>query len=232
MDATIDPRALWDISYGLYLVTSHTNGKLNGQIANTVFQVSADPPRVALSINKLNLTHDYIQRSGVLAISTLGEKVSMALIGLFGFQSGRVVDKFAQTPFVLGLTGSPIVAEGALSVLEGRVIASADAGTHTVFIAELVRAEVLLPGTPLTYANYQQVKKGHASRNAPTYRGEPASPEEAAQGRFKCQVCGYIYDPATGDPDHHLPPGTAFGSLPDGWTCPICGATKKEFAEV
>lgn len=232
MDASFNPKALWDISYGLYIVTSISDGRLNGQIVNTVFQVSADPPRVAVSLNKLNLTHAFVQESGVLAISILEEGASMNLIGLFGFKSGRDVDKLAQTPHILGSNGCPLVTEGTLSTLEGRVIGSADGGTHTVFIVEITRAEVLRQGTPLTYANYQIVKKGHSPRNAPTYRGEAAPPQEAAPGRFKCSVCGYLYDPGAGDPDGHILPGTAFEDLPEDWTCPLCGATKEDFAPV
>jgi len=230
MDASIDPKALWDISYGLYIVTSAADGQLNGQIVNTVFQVSAAPPRVAVSISKLNLTHEFIQKSGVLAITTLEEQASMSLIGLFGFKSGREVDKLSQTPHTLGANGCPIVAEGALSVLEGHVVASADGGTHTVFIAELTRAEILKPGPPLTYAYYQTVKKGHASKNAPTYKGEPAPAKEAPPGRYECPTCGWVYDPAEGDSAAGIPPGTTFDDLPADWCCPVCGAAKAEFA--
>jgi flavin reductase (DIM6/NTAB) family NADH-FMN oxidoreductase RutF/rubredoxin len=229
MDTPINPKALWDISYGMYIVTSASEGKLNGQIVNTVFQVSAEPPKVAVSINKLNLTHDYIQKSGVLAISTLAEQASMNLIGLFGFKSGREVDKLAQTAHRLGATGCPIVTESTLSTLEGRVVGSADGGTHTIFIVEITGAESLKTGTPMLYAYYQNVKKGHASKNAPTFKGEPAPAQASDQGRFNCSICGYLYDPEAGDPDGHIPPGTAFEDLPADWTCPLCGATKERF---
>jgi flavin reductase (DIM6/NTAB) family NADH-FMN oxidoreductase RutF/rubredoxin len=233
MDPSIDPKALWDLSYGMYLVTSVASGRPNGQIANTVFQVSAQPARVAVSINKLNLTHDCIRDSGVVAIQTLEEQVPTALIGLFGFKSGREVDKFAETPFTYAANGCPVVAEGALSVLEGRVVGNVDGGTHTVFIVELTRAEVLKPGTPLTYACYQAVRKGHSPRNAPTWRGDAAAPApQPTPGRYRCPVCGYEYDPAQGDPDGHVPPGTAFADLPPGWTCPVCGAARGEFTPV
>jgi flavin reductase (DIM6/NTAB) family NADH-FMN oxidoreductase RutF/rubredoxin len=229
MAASLDVKALWDISYGLFIVTSASEGRLNGQIANTVFQVSATPPRVAASINKLNLTHEYIRKSGVVAISTLKEQASMALVGLFGFRSGRDVEKLAQTTYALGANGCPIVTESALSAMEGRVVGSVDGGTHTVFIIELTRAEVLAQGTPLTYATYQNVKKGHSPRNAPTYRGDPAPADKAVKRLLECPVCGYLYDPEVGDPDSHVPPGTAFEDLPSDWVCPVCGAPKKDF---
>lgn len=226
MEASFDPKALWDISYGLYIVTSAHGGKGNGQIVNTVFQISAEPPRVAVSLNKLNLTHDYVEKSGVLAISTLEQDAPMNLIGLFGFKSGRDVDKLTATAHIQGTTGCPIVTEGALSVLEGRVVGSADGGTHTVFIVELADARILKLGTPLTYAYYQNVKKGHASKNAPTYK-VPAPTGSPAQGRFKCPICGYLYDPDAGE--GQAPAGTAFEDLPSSWTCPLCGASKSEF---
>jgi flavin reductase (DIM6/NTAB) family NADH-FMN oxidoreductase RutF/rubredoxin len=230
LDAAINPKALWDLSYGLYIVTSVSGGRFNGQIANTVFQVSAEPPKVAVSINKLNLTHEYILSSGVLALSTLDEQASMDRIGLFGFRSGRDVDKLSQTTYSLASTGCPIVTENALSTMEGRVVGSVDGGTHTVFIVELTRAEVLKQGTPLTYAYYQTVKKGHASRNAPTYKGDPAPADTAVTGRFQCSICGYMYDPEAGDANAHVPPGTSFDDLPPDWVCPVCGATREEFA--
>ena len=230
MDAAINSKALWDISYGMYIVSSTADGKLNGQIVNTVFQVSAEPPKVAVSINKLNLTHDYIQKSGVLAISTLEEQASMNLIGLFGFKSGRELDKLAQTTYKLGATGCPIVTESVLSALEGKVVGSADGGTHTIFIVEITGTEILTTGSPLLYAYYQNVKKGHASKNAPTFKEDLPPAQTSDQGRFQCAVCGYLYDPEAGGPEGHIPPGTAFEDLPADWICPLCGAAKESFS--
>ena len=123
MEAVIDSKAFYDISYGLYVITSIKEGNSNGQIANTVFQVSGKPAKVAVSINKENLTHDYIMASKVLAISTLEEETPMPFIGLFGFKSGRDIDKLPQAAYTTGLTGSPCVTENALSYMEGKVIA-------------------------------------------------------------------------------------------------------------
>ena len=88
-------RTLHKISYGLYIVSSKKGDKLNGQIANTVFQITSEPPTIAVSINKGNLTHDYIAQSGVFTVSILSEQAPMELIGKFGFKSGRDIDKFA-----------------------------------------------------------------------------------------------------------------------------------------
>jgi len=234
VSAALDRRALYIISYGMYVVTSRLGNELNGQIANTVFQVSSEPPRIAVSINKNNLTHEYISKSRVLAVSVLDESTPMTFIGLFGFKSGRDVDKLSQVKYRKGLTGCPLVTENALAVIEGKVVGSADAGTHTIFVADLVAAEVLREGTPLTYAFYHEQKKGKAPKSAPTYIETPEATEQKEvpkkMKKYVCNVCGYIYDPDLGDPDNGIKPGTAFEDLPDDWVCPVCGASKEDFS--
>ena len=237
MNDLLDRKALWDISYGLYIVSSVSGTKTNGQIVNTVIQVSSEPPTIAVSINKNNLTHQYIEDSKILAVSILEQDAPMPFIGLFGFKSGREVDKMSQVDCKNGETGCPIVTDNALSYFDGRVVGSVDCGTHTIFVAEIMSAEILKEGTPLTYAYYQDVKKGKASKNAPTYKGglnAGAKPEEknmeGDMKKYVCSVCGYIYDPAEGDSEGDIPAGTAFEDLPDDWTCPVCGAAKDEFA--
>ncbi|MCE5276328.1 MAG: flavin reductase [Syntrophaceae bacterium] len=228
--------ALWDITYGLYIVSSRSGEKLNGQIANTVFQVSAAPPTIAVSINKNNLTHAYINESGVLSVTVLEEDTPMPFIGNFGFKSGREVDKMSQVTCRFGQTGCPLVTDHALSVLEAKVTGTLDCGTHTIFVGEVVSSEVLRQGNPLTYAFYQNVKKGKAPKNAPTYKGEVHSASAAQEKtvevpmqKYVCGVCGYVYDPEQGDPEGDIPAGTPFEKLPDEWTCPVCGAPKSEF---
>ena len=129
MDNSVDTKALWDISYGLYLVTSVSGEQVNGQIVNSIIQVCAEIPRVAVSINKDNLTHEYIEESGVLAVTVLEQETPMTFIGRFGFKSGRDGNKFEGVTFDKGVTGCPIVTDNALSCFEGKVIGSADAGT-------------------------------------------------------------------------------------------------------
>lgn len=230
---TMDPRALWTMSYGMYLVTARSGGRANGQIANAVFQVTAEPPRVAIAINKENFTHDLIRDGGWFAFSVLADTVPMEFIGLFGFKSGRDVDKLAQATVREGLH-VPLVVEHAVAVTEARVLLAMDAGTHTVFIGEAAGAEVLSTGAPLTYAGYH-ARKGRAPKNAPTYRGEVEPPAlaqvkaPAIASTWTCGVCGYTYDPAEGDPAHGIAPGTRFEDLPDDWVCPACGAPKDAF---
>lgn len=236
MNSEIDLKALFDLSYGLYVVCSHSDGKLNGQIANTVFQVTAEPPRVAVSISKNNLTHEYISKSGVFSVSVLDVSTPMGFIGLFGFKSGRDVDKLSQTKYEKGLTGCPCVIDNALSMIEAKVISQLDAGSHTIFVGEVVSARILQEGNPLTYADYHRIKKGRAPKNAPTYRGAVEEKEEKPGGagtdmkKYVCDVCGYIYDPAAGDPDHGVAAGTAFEDIPADWVCPVCGASKDQFS--
>lgn len=167
----LDKKALWNISYGLYVVTSRDGEKLNGQIANTVMQVASEPPLVAIAINKKNYTHEFIERSGVFAVSVLEESVPMKFIGLFGFKCGRETNKLSQCNYKIGITGVPIVIDNTLSVFECETISSTDAMTHTVFIGRVVSAEVIKDGTPLTYDVYRTTKKGKEPENAPTYRG-------------------------------------------------------------
>lgn len=157
------------ISYGLYVVTSHLDGLLNGQIVNTVLQVTSEPPRVAVIINKNNLTHDFISKTKVFGASVLENTTPMTFIGLFGFKSGRNEDKLSKVEFIRGGTGAPLVTEHSLSVLEAKVIDEVDVGTHTLFVGDVVAAAVLKSGEPLTYAYYHTHLKGKSPKSAPTY---------------------------------------------------------------
>ena len=111
-------KAMQKICYGLYIISSKKDGKLNGQIANTAFQITSEPPTMAISINKQNLTHEYIQESKVFALSILSNEAPMTLIGNFGFKSGRDIDKLKDVKFKAGVTGAPIVLEYTVGYLE------------------------------------------------------------------------------------------------------------------
>ena len=169
MSPEFDRRAFRDLSYGLYIVTSLDGDRLNGQIVNTVIQVTSDPARVAVIVNKQNLTHEFIIKSRLFGVSVLDESAPMTFLGVFGFRSGRDVDKLSQVQFKIGVTGCPLVLEHALSVLEAKVIDQIDLGTHTIFIGDTVNAEVLKEGRPLTYRYYQEFLKGKAPATAPTH---------------------------------------------------------------
>jgi ferric-chelate reductase [NAD(P)H] len=171
MSPEIDRRAFRDLSYGLYIVTSRDQEKLNGQIINTAIQVTSDPPRLAVIINKKNLTHEFITKSRIFAVSVLEEATPLTFIGPFGFRSGRDIDKFAQVGFKEGVTGCPLVTDHALSVVEAKVFDHIDLGTHTIFVGDVVNSEVIKDGRPLTYQYYHENLKGKSPPNAPTYSG-------------------------------------------------------------
>jgi flavin reductase (DIM6/NTAB) family NADH-FMN oxidoreductase RutF/rubredoxin len=224
-------KALHTCSYGLYVVSSRKGDRLNGQIANTVFQITSDPPTVAVSINKRNLTHEFISESKVFVASILSSDTPLPFIGQFGFKSGRDVDKLKGVNYKLGETKAPVILDHTIAYLEARVTNQVDVGTHTIFIGELIGAEVLKEGEPLTYAYYLEVKRGTTPKTAPTYI-EERKEAVSKMTKYRCTVCGYIYDPALGDPDGGVKPGTAFEQIPDTWVCPICGASKDQFEKV
>ncbi len=234
----MDIKALYKLGYGVYVVTSKKGNRINGQIANTVFQVASEPPTVAVSINKKNLTHEFIKESRVFAASVLGEETPLAFIGNFGFKSGRDTDKYAGVNYKIGETGAPIVLDNAVSYLEVRVTREMDVGSHTIFVGEVVNAGVVAEHKAcMTYDYYHQIKGGKTPKAAATYVAEEkvAEKKKEASGKmakYKCTVCGYVYDPENGDPDGGIKPGTPFEDLPDDWVCPVCGAAKSEFEKV
>jgi ferric-chelate reductase [NAD(P)H] len=165
----MNEKTLHKISYGLYIISSKRNGKFNGQIANTVFQTTADPPIMAVCINKKNLTHEFIKKSNVFTISILSKETPMRFIGQFGFKSGRDLDKFKDINYEIGITGAPIVLDNTVGYIECEVVNSMDAKSHTIFIGKVLDAEILKDGEPMTYAYYHEVKGGKSPKTAPTY---------------------------------------------------------------
>ena len=172
MEKQINRSVFRNFSYGLYIVTSMGEGRLNGQVINTLIQVTSEPPRVAIIINKKNFTHELILKSRVFSASVLEESTPMTFLGPFGFKSGRDIDKLDRVSFKKGMTGCPLITEHALSVLEAEVVDQVDLGTHTVFIGDVLSSEVLKEGTPITYQYYHQVLKGKSPPNAPTYEAK------------------------------------------------------------
>ena len=232
----MNTKAMQKIGYGMYIIGARNGEKLNGQVANTLFQITSDPPTVAVSINKTNLTHEYIKASRALSASILCQSTPLSYIGSFGFKSGRNVDKLSQTVFEEGVTGCPVVTENTIAVVEAEIINRLDAGTHTIFLGEIVRAETLKEGKPLTYAYYREHLKGKTPENAPGYSAGMAEErkEKQREGRlnmkkYVCSICGYVYDPEQGDPENGVAAGTPFEDLPNDWVCPVCGADKDQF---
>ncbi len=162
-------KALYKLGYGLYVVCSTKGGRLNGQIANTVFQITSEPPTIAVSINKNNLTHEFITESKVFTASVLSQDTPLSFIGHFGFKSGRDIDKLESINYKIGETQAPVVTDNTLAYLEARVIQQVDVGTHTIFTGEVVGADIIKEGEPMTYAYYHQVKRGTTPKTAPVY---------------------------------------------------------------
>ncbi|MCX6307238.1 MAG: flavin reductase family protein [Bacteroidetes bacterium] len=162
--------ALFKISYGIYIVSSGNKDHGNGFISNTVFQVTAEPPQFAATCNKNNFTAGFIQQTGAFSVSVLHKEASPDLFGRFGFRSGKDIDKLEGMDLAYGETGVPIVLNDCAAWLELRVVQTIDAGTHFIYIGELVQAAVLdETKEPMSYLYYREARRGVAPKNAPTY---------------------------------------------------------------
>ena len=167
----MDIKALWQLSYGLYVVSSKSDDVINGQIANTGFQITAEPVCVAVAINKQKYTQSLIKASGLFTLSVLSLDTPMELIGKFGFQSGRTRINCRIELWIK--PGRGALFEGLHPGLARFEADRSTITTHTIFVGELTDAEVLMEGIPLTYAHYYG-EGWHCSQNGPTYR----QPEE------------------------------------------------------
>jgi len=226
----MDPNILHNISYGMYIASSFRGGAMNGQIVNAVIQITSQPVTIAVSVNKQNLTREFIDASSRIGLSILGEDTPLAFIGKFGFHSGRQEDKFKGLRYQVLDSGCPVVLDYAIGYLELVVRRSCDCGTHMLYLGEMTESKVLKMGRPMTYEYYHQVKRGTTPESAPTFIKEEAMPKGAAAlKRYRCVVCNYVYHPEIGDPDGGVQPGTPFEKIPDAWVCPVCGADKSRF---
>jgi flavin reductase (DIM6/NTAB) family NADH-FMN oxidoreductase RutF/rubredoxin len=224
----IQVEALFQISYGLYIVSSGNKAKGNGYISNTVFQVTAEPPRFAASCNKDNYTAEFITESGAFAVSVLHTDTDPDIIGRFGYKSGRDFNKLDGMNVKYGETGVPIIMNDCIAFLEFKVVQTVDAGTHLIFIGELAQAEVVDDTKEaITYLHYRRVRKGLSPKNAPTYIDKSkteAKPVGSGLKKFECTACGYIYDEAEQE--------VRFADLPEDWICPVCASEKSDFIEI
>jgi len=236
----------------LYIVSSGDKTRGNGYISNTVFQVTADPPRFATCCNRDNYTAEFIKRTGAFSVSVLHNDTPTEIFSRFGYKSGRDSDKLDGMDLRYGETGVPIVLNDCIAILECRVVQTLDVDTHIVFIGELIQSEVIDDiAEPITYLYYRQVKKAVAPRNAPTYVDKSKLEEKSQAGtgakseiakeapgesrgssKYQCTACGYVYDEQEGDPESGIAPGTGFEDLPGSWVCPVCGTEKEDFIEI
>jgi len=230
----LDLESLFKLSYGICILSSKKGDKSNGCIVNTVFQITPEPPMIAVSVNRQSLTHEYIADSKVFTISVLSRQTPISFIG---FRSGRDINKFEQVNYKTARTGVPIILDNTVSFIEAEVIESVDIATHTLFIAKIITCETLDSDMePMTYAYYRDIKHGRTPKTAATYINLK-SKQQIREGaikmkKYKCLLCGYIYDPVVGDPDNGVEAGTAFEDLPEDWVCPECGADKSQFEPV
>jgi len=229
----IDINAFFKISYGLYIVSSGNQHKGNGFISNAVFQVTAQPAQFAVCCNKDNYSAKLISEAKAFSISVLKQEASSDLIGLFGYQSGKEVNKMEKVKAIYGTTGVPMVTDDALALFECKLVQTFEVETHLIFIGEIIQTKVLLDGEPLTYAYYRNVKKGMAPKNAPTYIDKSKLTEnrttEQSTEVYKCPICGYEHEIAKGDLGNEIEPGTQWQEIPDTYSCPMCGAAKEDF---
>ena len=207
----MDPKAFYNLSYGVYLCSSWDEGRPVGCVANSAMQITSNPATLAVSLNHDNYTNACVKKTGYFAVGILAEDSNPLLIGKFGFFSSKEKNKFAEFPYAV--RGKLPVVDDCLSWISCKVIDTMETATHTVFLGEVIDADVLKEGTPMTYAYYHKVLKGKTAPKAPTYQAE-----EKPTGKYVCKICGYVYDGAV-----------PFEELPDTWTCPVCGAPKSQF---
>jgi flavin reductase (DIM6/NTAB) family NADH-FMN oxidoreductase RutF len=176
----LDLESLFNLSYPMCIISSPApalfcksksgGGKFDGCIVNTVFQIVPEPPMVAVSINKQNLTNEYITNSKVFAVSILAESTPMDFLGKFGFRTGRDIDKLEQGTYKTGQTGAPIVLDNVVGFIEAEVIEAVDIETHTLFIGKITACETIDENRiPMTYTYFRDVKHGRTPRTAATY---------------------------------------------------------------
>ena len=152
MEQTLDMKALFSLTYGMYIVNTAEGGRLNGQIANTVMQITSEPLCVATCLNKANLTTELIQKSGIFSVAVLEEDVPMTFIGQFGFKSGRDIDKFANVQYELGPTGAPLIKDWSIAAFDAKVVRTLEMPSHVLFVGEVQSALWFKEAAPLMFS--------------------------------------------------------------------------------
>lgn len=188
----MDKNALFKLSYGLYVVTARQDGKDNGCIINTCGQLTDTPLQIQIAVNKQNLTHDMILKTGVFNVSVLTQEATFWVFQHYGFQSGRDTDKFANLPELRTENGLRYVAGCTNAVISGKVVNTVDCGTHTLFVAEVTEAMTLDKAPSATYQYYFDHIK--------------PKPQPVKAESWVCTVCGYVHE----------------GPLPEDFVCPWC----------
>ena len=204
-------KAIYKLTYGLFVLSAFTKGKHNGCIINTAAQVTSSPNRISIAVNKANLTHDIILETGLFNISVISEDATFKLFERFGFQSGRDVDKFeGMVGFKKADNGINYVTKGTNAYISAKVEITVDLDTHTMFIAEVTDMEVLSEVPSVTYSYYQEHIK-------PKPQPKPVTAEKSGKTVWRCTVCGYEYE---GE------------EIPEDFICPWCKHPASDFEKV
>ncbi|RHB17768.1 flavin reductase [Eubacterium ventriosum] len=203
-------KAIYNLSYGVFMVSTKAGEVANGCITNTCIQVASNPVRIAISVLNSNYTCDLIKESGIFAVSILDNDCTFETIKHFGFQSGRDVDKFGNITPPTDCNDVPYLGWQSCAVISGKVVEQHDLGTHTLFIAEVVDAKVLSDKEPITYAKYQNEIKP---------KNNAASVKEDGKKivGWRCKICNYIYEGS---------------KLPEDYACPLCGHGADDFEPI
>ena len=204
-----DPKAMYRLSYGLFVCTAKKDGKANGCIINTAIQAASEPNTITIAVNKANYTCSLIQETGLCNISVISEDASFDLFKRFGFQSGRDVDKFdGFDAFEPADNGIPYITAGTNAYFSLKVKQEADLGSHILFICEPVFMTVLSDVPSVTYAYYQANIKP---------KPQPVGKSEEGKTVWRCVICGYEW---VGE------------ELPDDFICPVCKHPKADFEKI
>ena len=196
--------AMFQLSYGLFVLSAKNGEKDNGCIVNTVQQITTTPNRISIAVNKDNFTHDMIKDTGSFNVSILSEEVTFDIFKHFGFQSGRDVDKLKNfSDYERSSNGIFYLNKYANAFLSASVAETVDLGTHTMFIADVTDGEVLSQVPSVTYAYYHKHIK--------------PQPQETKKTGWRCKICGYIYE---GE------------ELPADFICPICKHCASDFERI
>lgn len=212
-----------NISYGMYIITTKGNNKNVGCIINTVCQITSEKPVISISLNKQNYTNKVLKETKKCSISILSEEANKELIGIFGYFSSKDTDKFKDTIYE-EIDGLPIVKEGSNAYIIGDVIDIISVETHDIFLIRVKKTAQLTNDTSMTYKYYHEVLKGKAPKKAPTYIKEENINLNREGNKYKCTVCGYIYDDAKEE--------IKFEDLPNNWKFPVCGVGKDKFIKL
>ncbi len=210
----MDNKAMYKLSYGLFVLTTKAGDKENGCITNTAIQVASDPNQISFAINKANYTHDLVMESKKANISVISEEATFDLFKHFGFQSGRDVNKFEGfADFKRAENGIAYITKGTNAYFSIDVTQTVDLGSHTLFIGVPTDMVVLSSAASATYAYYQDnIKPGPDAAKA---TAENKLPEGVH--KWRCKICGYEYVGPT---------------LPDDFICPICKHPASDFEMV